>query len=642
VIPPLIRAKALIRAAGVLLLSLALCAFLNFVGVRGYVLLDHYSGFADHFNTVGVVFLVFWVVVIGLLCRLLHPLLRLSPASLALIYAALMVATVIPTMGFGGYFIPLLAGVFYYATPENGWRDLLWDHIPEWAAPRDPQAIRNLFEGMGADQPIPWEVWTAPLLAWGGFMFAFYLVSFACISLVHHQWSREERLVYPLAVVPTLMVETFDDPGQSILRSRLLWIGLLFSWGMPTLNVLDRVFDFQGIQGVGIPATSIYIRQLDLSYTVYTDLLTVGLSFLVNLNVLFSVWFFHLVVALEESLLGYLGIGIPLPTQPHGAGSVLLANQQIGSLLFLTIASLWMSRDYLRRQWRLIAGNRQRGDSPLLSPRLSAFLGLAGLVYMAGFLWATGLAPGWSLLFLAVGLLIFFGTARLLAQTGLGRLRAAYSIPPVLTNSLGTHPFGDRGLAAMGLSFVWSADVQLFLMGTLAHAFKVCEDIRLRISGRKLFLFLTAAVAVSLCTTMVCYIWLGYRKGLIHGYIWYYVMSPNYHWGWVANTINNPHPPQYLATLFLGIGAGLAALLSFANHHVAGWPLHPVGLAIALTNTVSGDWFGMFLAWLIKSLALRYGGIVLYRQLRPFFIGLILGTCVGLGGGELVYTFYYI
>jgi hypothetical protein len=40
--------------------------------------------------------------------------------------------------------------------------------------------------------------------------------------------------------------------------------------------------------------------------------------------------------------------------------------------------------------------------------------------------------------------------------------------------------------------------------------------------------------------------------------------------------------------------------------------------------------------------ALRYGGIVLYRQLRPFFVGLILGSCVGLGGAELVYTFYYI
>ncbi|MSR82617.1 MAG: hypothetical protein EXS58_06785 [Candidatus Latescibacteria bacterium] len=629
----------MIRNLLLLLLSLTLCAFLNFLGVRGYVLLDHYSGFADHFNTVGVVFLLFWVTLIGLLLR---PWWTLSPSSFALIYATLMVATVIPTMGFGGYFIPLIAGVFYYATPENDWSNLLWDHIPDWAAPRDLQAVRGLFEGIGADQPIPWGLWTTPLILWGLFMFAFYLVSLGCISLVHHQWSREERLVYPLAVVPTLMVESFDQPSQSFLRSKLLWAGFFIAWSMPTINMLDRIFDFQFIDYVGIPATSIYIRQLNLNYTIYTDLLTVGLSFLVNLNVLFSVWFFHLLVSLEEGLLGYAGISLPLPTQPHGAGSVLLANQQIGSLLFLVVSSLWISRDFLRRQWQLIAGQEQHDHGNLLSPRLSALLGLIGLLYMAGFLWATGLNLGWALLFLLVGLLVFLGTARLLAQTGIGRLRAAYSIPPLLTNNLGSTAFGSQGLAAMGLSFVWSADIQLFLMGTLAHAFRVCEDTRLKISSRKLLLFLTASVIVSLATTILCYIWIGYRKGLIHGFVWYYVMSPNYHWGWVVNTINNPYPPQYLATFFLILGAGLAALLSFANHHLAGWPLHPVGLAVALTNTVSGDWFGMFLAWLIKNLALRYGGIVLYRQLRPFFVGLILGSCVGLGGAELVYTFYYI
>ena len=47
------------------------------------------------------------------------------------------------------------------------------------------------------------------------------------------------------------------------------------------------------------------------------------------------------------------------------------------------------------------------------------------------------------------------------------------------------------------------------------------------------------------------------------------------------------------------------------------------------------------MAWLIKLLALRYGGIQLYRTLLPFFIGLILGTCVGVGGASLVYAFYY-
>ena len=36
-------------------------------------------------------------------------------------------------------------------------------------------------------------------------------------------------------------------------------------------------------------------------------------------------------------------------------------------------------------------------------------------------------------------------------------------------------------------------------------------------------------------------------------------------------------------------------------------------------------WFNMFLAWFIKVIVLKYGGVGLYRKTRPFFFGLILG-----------------
>ena len=622
------------------LLVVVFSASMSFVSVRTYVLFGSYTGLTDHFNTIGVIFLIFWLVVISLGLRLLHPFLGLSPANFALVYAALMVATVLPSMGFGGYFLPLIAGVFYYATPENNWEDLIWPHIPHWAAPRDLEAIRQLFEGMGPDKPIPWALWAGPLVWWGLFMFAFYLVSVSFISLMHHQWSRQERLVYPLAAVPTMLLDSLDDPVRSILRSKLLWCGFVVAWLLPTVNMLDRVFDFEFINGFGIPGFGIEIRRLGVSYGLNTDLLVVGLSYLVNLNVLLSVWLFHLLIALENGVLNFFGIVAALPAQPHAPANVLLAHQQIGSLLFIVGASLWIARRFLKRQWQHVAG---RGDEPnLVRARWSAALGVIGLLYMAGFIWATGLALGWTLLFLGVSLAVFFGTARLLAQTGVGRLRAAVSIPPLLTNIAGTGNFGGQGLTAMGLSFVWTADIQLFLMGTLAHAFKVCEDVRLKLSGHKILFFLTTAMVVGLVTTIACYVWLGYRHGLLHGYSWYFVASPQYHWAWVSNSINNPNPPQFLPAFFMVLGAGLAGLLSLASYRIANWPLHPVGLAIALTNTVRIDWFGMFLAWLIKLVIIRYGGVGLYRKVLPFFIGLILGTCVGVGGASLVYAFYFI
>ena len=638
---PNIPSSSLFGTAFSFLLVLVFTVFMAFTSVRTYVLYGNYTGLTDHFNTIGVIFLIFWIVVISLILRLLHPLLGLSPANFALIYAALMVAVVLPSMGFGGYFIPLIAGAFYYATPENNWSDLLWPHIPHWAAPRDLESIRQLFEGADAGTPVPWDLWAGPLLWWGLFMLAFFFVSVALISLVHHQWSRQERLVYPLAAVPNMLLDSLEHPARSILKSKLLWLGFFFAWMFPTVNMIDQVFDLEVIHGFGIPSYRIEFRRIGLTYGLNTDLLVVGLSYLVNLNVLFSVWFFHLVIAAEGALLGWLGITLTLPGQPHFPNHVLLmGHQQVGSLLGIVAISLWISRDFLRRQWQQIIRGGADPHNPI-SPRIAALLGLIGLVYMTGFLYMSGLSLIWSIVFLLLALALFFAIARLLAQTGIGRLRAPTSVPPVMTNICGTAPFGAQGLTAMGLSMVWTADLQLFLMGTLAHAFKVCEPARLKISGRKLVFFLTGAMVVGLVTTICAYIWLGYRHGLIHGYSWYFVNSPQYHWSWVANSINNPNPAEPLAALFLLIGISLTGLLSLAQYRFAGWPLHPVGLGIALTNTVSIDWFGMFIAWLIKLIALRYGGIALYRLLLPFFIGLILGTSFGIGGASLVYAFYY-
>ena len=77
-------------------LVLAFTVFMTFTSVRTYVLYGNYTGLTDHFNTIGVIFLIFWIAVASLMLRLLHPVLRLSPTNFALVYAALMVAVVLP------------------------------------------------------------------------------------------------------------------------------------------------------------------------------------------------------------------------------------------------------------------------------------------------------------------------------------------------------------------------------------------------------------------------------------------------------------------------------------------------------------------------------------------------------------------
>ena len=95
------------------LLVLVFSVLMTFTSVRTYVLYGSYTGLTDHFNTIGVVFLIFWMALCSLFLRLVHSTLSLSATNFALIYAGLMVATVLPSMGFGGYFIPLIACLLY-------------------------------------------------------------------------------------------------------------------------------------------------------------------------------------------------------------------------------------------------------------------------------------------------------------------------------------------------------------------------------------------------------------------------------------------------------------------------------------------------------------------------------------------------
>jgi len=65
--------------------------------------------------------------------------------------------------------------------------------------------------------------------------------------------------------------------------------------------------------------------------------------------------------------------------------------------------------------------------------------------------------------------------------------------------------------------------------------------------------------------------------------------------------------------------------LELMRRHYLWWPLHPLGAALSISWILCVFWFPMLVAWLIKGVITRYGGIKLYLKLRPAFLGLIFG-----------------
>ena len=78
----------------------------------------------------------------------------------------------------------------------------------------------------------------------------------------------------------------------------------------------------------------------------------------------------------------------------------------------------------------------------------------------------------------------------------------------------------------------------------------------------------------------------------------------------------------------MGFGASAMGLLTFLRYKYLWWPLHPLGLTVAGSRVMDWTWFSIFLAWLVKIAVLHYGGPRMFRALRPFFLGLVLGQFV--------------
>ena len=52
----------------------------------------------------------------------------------------------------------------------------------------------------------------------------------------------------------------------------------------------------------------------------------------------------------------------------------------------------------------------------------------------------------------------------------------------------------------------------------------------------------------------------------------------------------------------------------------------------------SSIWFSALIAWILKAIILHVGGGKLFRTLKPFFLGLILGEVLTGGGWGVIYA----
>ncbi|MEE2657934.1 MAG: DUF6785 family protein [Candidatus Latescibacterota bacterium] len=633
--PSPFSARAVITGT-LLSICLACGALYGNMVIRGsYMALD--------FSAAGALFLFFLLVgVLNVAAHWMNPAFALRRDELIVVYIMLIVASALPTMGLSEYLVTIISGAQYYATPENEWATLIHPYLPDWIGPRSETAVKWFYEGAPKGSGIPWQAWARPLAYWCVPIASLYLVMISSMVILRRQWVENERLIFPIVQLPIEMTRSVGD-GRSLpqfFRNPVMWAGFAVPVIVSTLQGLHAYYNF--IPG-GQLLTTLPIFRNTQSLIFRLSFPMVGFSFLINLDIAFSLWFFNLVAKCQRGIMGVLGITSTEKLMYGAFSEPILAHQGQGAMVVLVLFGLWVGREHfgrvLRKAWN---GDPSINDSDeILSYRAATLSFLGGGLALIGWLWATGL-PLWAAFFTyLVAILIFVGLTRIVVESGVAAAVGPMIAASVVTSAVGSSVLGPPGMVGMAYTFVWGADIRTFVMASAAHGLKLTEHLgagHVRPGGpqnsvagrsmRPLFWILVLVIVVTIAASTFTILVLSYRYGGLNLNDWFYGGGTRAPFNYAADNLNTPTTPNLWGWLNTLIGAGVMSLLMLARHHCLWWPLHPTGYPIAAIWLMDELWFSIFIAWLLKLFAMKYGGPALFSRARPFFLGLILGQFV--------------
>ncbi len=533
------------------------------------------------------------------------------------VFLFVTVSSTIMGIGIMQFLFALMTVPFYYRSdglPE------LRPLLPSWLMPHDLTAIRHLYE-RSPDGHIPWEIWWRPGLLWLTFFFALWWVMTCMMTLFYRAWAEEEKLAFPLVFLP-LEVTGNDTGSVPLLKNRLMWTGFGLAAGYNFVNILHAYYPSVPsiAQSIDLSAS---LKDLPwsavspLSFHFRPEL--IGLGYLVSTNISLTVWLSHLIIKFGSVFAASRGY------EPHGLYS---QEQGIGAYLVLAVMLIWQARKHLKTAWQSVFVHSVKEPSVGLSYR-AVFSGLIiGFTYVCWFAAHAGMAWWLSVSYLSVVLAVALVYGRVRAQTG---VPLAWLFPFAMPRSLFLYSFGSQPLVGSGPSTmpVWvlfsflSRGYYTTVIGYQVEGMEIAR--RAKLDVRKVLFALSLAVIVGFIVGWLIHLFTYYHLGALHRVdgIWGSLEAVQEYTS--AATMSTQHTlPDFQRISATAAGGLVVVLLSMLHLSIAGFPLHPLGYAMTCSY---GEllWGPFFMVWILKSLALRYGGMRFYRQTIPFFLGFALG-----------------
>ena len=581
----------------------------------------------DYSTPAAVFFFFLFVVIVVPLVGLLGRRWRFDKGELVTVYVMAAVACTVPTGGLVCALLPHISAGTYYATAENGWSTLILPYVPEWLRVTDVNAIKWFYEGLPRGQAMPLEAWMAPLLAWAPMLLALYCSATAAMVLVRRQWIEHERLTFPLVQVPIAMIGEPDDEGalSRFFRSPVVWIGV----AIPLLQYsLRAVHNYYPAVPEGIAIWKYYYfwnnqfrLRLSVSYAV------MGFGYLLSTKLGFSLWFLGMLTSLEHAFLTHYGVPGTQRVMGSALGSSNLAYQGFGALVVLVASALWVSRRHLGDIWRKFWSDDPSVDDSreILSYRQAVSVLLGSGVVMTVWLHFAGMAWWLAPLFLLTVFVIMLGLTRIVAEGGLSVTKTPLDAADAMVGGFGAGSLGQGNLASLGMMNSWASAMRVTLMAAVIHGLRLAENYITR-HRRRLFWAILLAAGASIAAAATTVLMVGYKHGALNLSFWFFgegaATGP---YAFASHHVLNAKAVTSEFLSVAGMGGAAQFGLIMAAKRWLWWPIHPIAFPVSAMWTTHHLMPSIFLAWLVKTVVLRYGGVQWYRRTRPFFLGLILG-----------------
>ena len=582
----------------------------------------------------------------------------LTGKELLVTWALTVLLSGIAWTGLARTFFINITAPYHFATVENRWEEVLQPLLPRIWYPQSSTAVADVYNGIPGGrqmgwgevfQQIEWSAWLPPLLAWGGFILLCYFVMVCIVSLLSKQPLYNERMNFPLLRVPFLMIEALEqDRLGRFFANRFLLAGISVPVCLHLINGLSFYYpDVPQIPtlilaGKYFPKQGLFSAFYKLKIYIYPAF--IGFAFLTSKQISFSFWFFYLAGALLIGFLGLLGINIPAAALGITFGPTISRPeeaQMIGAYLVFFVFLAWLARYHFIDVLQKATGFRKDDNSEAewLSTRLAFWGFVAG-----GFgivVWCHYFGLPFLFSFLVVGAFFLFTlvATRVICQGGIAYFTLTVAPIDSLMTFFGPKLFTGIGILVAGvIQKVLFVDLRESLMPSLLHTRKVTEEVS---NNRRILMTIMITLTAGIVVSFIAMLVLCYKFGIRELQFDWATRTTLAVYDNIYTLVESPIKPGQWTLIFSLAGAAVMLILVICYHRLYWWPIHPIGYLTAYSSAMWTLWFSFFIGWVCNALCMRYGGVVLFKKLRNFFIGLIIGDFLMAGSWALYGLFSY-